>query len=233
MKVWTQSLHIISAAWTVGLRDTHNRSFYNGCSAVALNALNHALPIRWWAECALPSRLTFLVLQFLSSVWLWDPMDSTPGSSVFHYLPEFVQIHIHQVSDAIWPPHPLTNPSLPSSFPRTRIFSNELALHISGQSVGASASAPVLPVSIQGWFPLELTVRSPCSPRDSQKSSPAPQFKSINSLTLSLLYGSTLTPIHDYWETIGLTTWTLTWMSLLFNTLSRLVMLSFQGASIF
>ena len=112
---------------------------------------------------------------------------------------------------------------LPSSFPRIRIFSSELALHISGQSIGASASASVLPMSIQGWFPLELTVWSPFSPRDSQESSLAPQFKTINSLVLSLLYGSTLTPIHDYWKTIGLTTWTFTRMSLLFNTLSRFV----------
>ena len=43
-------------------------------------------------------------------------------------------------------------------------------------------------------------VGSPCSPRDSQESSPTPQFKSINSLAVSLLYGSTLTSIHDYWK---------------------------------
>ena len=43
-------------------------------------------------------------------------------------------------------------------------------------------------------------VGSPCSPRDSQESSPIPQFKSINSLALSFLYGPTLTSIHDYWK---------------------------------
>ena len=43
-------------------------------------------------------------------------------------------------------------------------------------------------------------VGSPCSPRDSQESSPVPWFKSINSLVLSLLYGPTLTSIHDYWK---------------------------------
>ena len=119
---------------------------------------------------------------------------------------------------------------LPSSFPRIRIFSSELALHISGQSIGASASASVLPMSIQGWFPLELTVWSPFSPRDSQESSLAPQFKTINSLVLSLLYGSTLTPIHDYWKTIALTSWTFAGkvMSLLFNMLSRFVIAFLQ-----
>ena len=43
-------------------------------------------------------------------------------------------------------------------------------------------------------------ILSPCCPRDSQESSPAPQFKSISSLALSLLYGPTLRSIHDYWK---------------------------------
>ena len=48
---------------------------------------------------------------------------------------------------------------------------------------------------LQDWL-----VWSSCSPRDSQESSPAPQFKSINSSVLSLLYGPTLISIHDYWK---------------------------------
>ena len=66
-----------------------------------------------------------------------------------------------------------------------------------GQRIGASAS--VLPMNIQGWFPLGLTA-SPCCPNNSQESSPASQFKSINFLALSLLYGPTLSSIHDYWK---------------------------------
>ena len=55
------------------------------------------------------------------------------------------------------------------------------------------------------WTPrtdllLDGLVGSPCSPRDSQESSPTPQFKSINSSALSFLYGPTLTSIHDYWK---------------------------------
>ena len=67
---------------------------------------------------------------------------------------------------------------------------------------------------------------SPCSPRDSQESSPTPQFKSINSSVLSLLYGPSFTSIHDYCgKAKALTRWTFVSkvMSLLFNTLSRLV----------
>ena len=47
-----------------------------------------------------------------------------------------------------------------------------------------------------------------CSPRDSQESSPTPQFKSINSLACSFLYSPTLTSIHDSGKTIALTRWT-------------------------
>ena len=56
---------------------------------------------------------------------------------------------------------------------------------------------------------------------------PTPQFKSINSLALSFLYSLTLTSIHDYWKTIPLTRWTFVdkVMSLLFNMLSRLVII--------
>ena len=60
---------------------------------------------------------------------LCDPMDcSTPVFSVHHYLSKFAQIHVHWVSDAIQTSHPLL--LLPSIFPRIRVFSSELALHI-------------------------------------------------------------------------------------------------------
>ena len=92
------------------------------------------------------------------------------------------------------------------------------------QRIKDSASAPVLPMNIQGWFPFRL-VWSPCCPKDSQEFSLAPQFESINSLVLSLLYDSTLTSRHDNWKTIALTRWTFVGnvMSLLFNMLSRFV----------
>ena len=66
-------------------------------------------------------------------------------------------------------------------------------LFVSGvQSIGASALEPILPVNIQGWFPLVLMVLTPCCRRDSQ------EFESINSSALRLLYGPTLTSVHDY-----------------------------------
>ena len=93
--------------------------------------------------------------------------------------------------------HPLL--LLPSIFPSFRVFSQWV--NTSGcESIGAWASASALPMNIRNWFPLGWLVVSPCSPRDSQESSPTPQFKSINSSELSFLYSPTLTSIHDYWK---------------------------------
>ena len=95
--------------------------------------------------------------------------------------------------------------SLPASgsFPMTQLFA------WGGQSIGVSASASVLPMNTQDWFPLG----SPCSPRDSQESSPAPQFKSINSLALSFPHSPTLTSIHDHWKNHSLDQMDLCWQS--------------------
>ena len=75
-------------------------------------------------------------------------------------------------------------------------------------------------------FLYDWLVWSSCSPRDSQESSPIPQFKSINSSVLSFLYGPVLTSIHDYWENHSfdrtLKTFVGKVMSLLFNMPSRL-----------
>ena len=95
--------------------------------------------------------------------------------------------------------------SYPQSFPASGAFPVSQLFASCGQSIGASPLASVLPMNIQDWFPLGLTVWSPWSPRDSQESSPASQFKSINSLALSLLYGPTLTSVHDTGRSIALT----------------------------
>ena len=86
----------------------------------------------------------------------------------------------------------------PSIFPIIRVISNESVLCIRCQIIAVSASASVLPMNTQDGFPLGGMVGSPCSPRDSQESSPTSQFKSINSSALSFLYSPTLTSIHDH-----------------------------------
>ena len=76
-----------------------------------------------------------------------------------------------------------------SIFSCIRVFSSESAVCIWWPRCWVSASTSVLSKNIQGWFPLGLTGLSPCSPRDSQESSPIPQFKSISSSVLRFLYG--------------------------------------------
>ena len=134
---------------------------------------------------------------------LCDPMDcSTPGLPVHHQLPELTQTHVHQVGNAVQPSHPLSSPSLPAfNLSSIRVFSNESALCIRWPkywsfsfSISPSSEYSGLIFFRIDWFD------PPCSPRDSQESSPTPQFKSINSLVLSFLYGLTLTSIHDYWK---------------------------------
>ena len=143
---------------------------------------------------------------------LCNPMNrSTPGLPIHHQLPEFTQTHIHWVSDAIQPSHPLLFPSPPA-----------LNLsHHQGLFKWVSSSHPVAkvmefqlqPQSFQ-WTPsIDLLwdglVGSPCCPRDSQESSPIPQFKSIDYSMLSFLYSPTLTSIRDYWKNHSLSRWTL------------------------
>ena len=86
------------------------------------------------------------------------------------------------------------------SFPSIRVFSNESALASDGQSTAVSASTSVLPMNTQDWSLLEWMVGTPCSPKDSQESSPTPQFKSINSSALSFLHSPTLTSTHNHWK---------------------------------
>ena len=101
--------------------------------------------------------------------------------------------------------HPTISPSVVpfssylQSFPASGSFLMSQFFALGGQSIEVSVSASALPMNIQDWFPLRLT-GSPCCPRDSQESSPAPQFKSISSSALSFLYGRTLASIHNYWK---------------------------------
>ena len=76
---------------------------------------------------------------------------------------------------------------LPASenFPMSQLFAS------GGQSIGVSALASVLPMNTQDWSALGWLVGSLCSPRDSQESSPTPQFKGINSLAISFLHSPT------------------------------------------
>ena len=132
---------------------------------------------------------------------LFDPMNSsTPGLPVHHQLLEFTQTHVHWVSDAIQPSHPLSSPSPPA--PNPSQHQSLFQWVNSSHEVAKVLEFPLQHHSFQRNPRADLLqnglVGSPCSPRNSQESSPTPQFKSINSSVLSILHNPTLTCIHDH-----------------------------------
>ena len=138
---------------------------------------------------------SFIVVQLLSCADSEIPgTASTPGFPVLHYLLEFAQIHVHWVSDAIQPLHPQSPLLLPSILPSIRVFSNEWVLHIRWPKYWSFSFNISPSKEYSGLISFRLTGLIFC-PMDSQESSPAPQFESIDSLVLSLFYGLTLTPI--------------------------------------
>ena len=131
---------------------------------------------------------------------LCDPMDgSTPGFPVLHQALELAQTHVHWVSDAVQPSH-LCRPLLilPSIFLSISLFQWVSSLHQVAKAVELQLQHQFFQWIFRNDFLWDGLVGSPCSLRDSQESSPAPQFTSISSSTLSLLYGPALTSIHDY-----------------------------------
>ena len=121
---------------------------------------------------------------------------SPPGFAVLHHLPEFAQTHVHgsvTPSNHLILCRPLL--LLPSVFPSIRVFSNESALCIRWRKYWLQHQCFQW---IFSWFLLGWLFWCPCCPRDFQESSPAPQFKSINSSVLSLRYAPTLTSICNY-----------------------------------
>ena len=146
---------------------------------------------------------SFQSVQLLSHVWLFVTPWSAAHQASLSITNSWRLLRLMSIESMMHPtmlasviPFSSCLQSFPTwgSFPKSQLFPS------GGQSFGASASALVSPINIQDWFPLGLTSLTPCSSRDSQESSLTPQFKSINSLTLSLLYHSTLISIHDYWK---------------------------------
>ena len=170
-----------------------------------------------WQVGSLPLATPVVVVQSLSCVPLFVvPWTAARQASLSIANSEFTQTRVHWVRDAIQPSHPLLSPLLlPSILPTIKVFSNESVLCI-GQSIGASASASILPMNIQDWFPLGWTLKS---------------LLQHHSSKASILWNSAFFIVqlsHSYTttgKTIALTRWTFVGkvMSLLFNMLSMLV----------
>ena len=138
-----------------------------------------------------------------SCLTLCDLIDcSTPGFPNHHQFLEITQTHVHQVSDAMQPSHPLTSLS-PAAINLSRIrvfFSMTQFFASSGQNIGASASALVLLMNIQDWFPLGFTGRISLLSKGLSRvfSNTIFQKRQFFSAQISLWSSSHM--IHDYWK---------------------------------
>ena len=151
----------------------------------------------WWAR---PSSVQFGCSVMFYSLWphgLQHARLACPSPT-----PTDSSTHVHQVGDATQPSHPLCSPS-PHAFnlsPHQGLFQKVSSSH----EVTKVLEFQFHNQSFQWMFRTDLLydglVGSPCSPRDSQDSSPTPQFKSISPLAISFLNGPTLTFVHDYWK---------------------------------
>ena len=126
---------------------------------------------------------------------------STPGLPVHHQLPELTQTHVHRVSDAIQPSHPLSSPSPPApnpsqhqTLPMSQLFAWD------GQNTGVSALAWFLPKKSQGWSPSEWTSWMSLQSKGLSEVFSNTTVWKISSSVLSLLYSPTLTSTHAYWK---------------------------------
>ena len=150
---------------------------------------------------------------------LCDPMDcSTPGLPVHHQLPEFTEIHVHCVSDAIQPSHPLSSPSLPS-FTLSQhqgLFQWVGSLHQVAKVLEFQLSASVLPMNIQDWFPLGWTGWISLQSKGLSRVFSNSTVQNYQFLRLSFLYCPTLTSIRDYWKNHSFGYMGLCWQSNVF-----------------
>ena len=143
-------------------------------------------------------------IQSLSHVWLfvtrWTAaLQASLSITNSRSLPKLMSVESVMPSSHLILCHPLL--LLSSVFPSIRVFLNESVLHIRWPKYW-SFSFSISPSSeYSGLISFRVgLVGSPCSPRDSQESSPTPQFKSINSLALGFLYSPTLISIHNNWK---------------------------------
>ena len=169
LAIWSLvRLPFLNPAWTSG------SSRFTYCWSLASRILSITL-----LAC-----VQFSSVQSLSCLTLCDPMNrSTPGLPVYHELPEFTQTHVHCVSDAIQLSHPLSSPSPPALnlSKHQGLFKWVSSLHQVAKVLEFQLQHQSLQRTLRTNLLQNGLVGSPCSPRDSQESSPTPQFKSINS----------------------------------------------------
>ena len=103
---------------------------------------------------------TFAAIQLLSHVWLFfvTPWTTAHQHTIFHHLPEFVQTHVHWVSESIQPPHPLSSPSPALDLSQHQgLFQWVDPLHQVAKVLELQLQHQSFTMNIQDWFPLGLT----------------------------------------------------------------------------
>ena len=153
--------------------------------------------------CVSSVRLFIVIQSPQSCPTLCHSMDcSTPAFPDHHHLLELAQTCVHWVGDAIQPSHPLSSPysCAFNLFQYQGLFQWVSSLHHVAKVLEFQLQHQPFQKIFRIDFLWDCLVWSPCSPKDSQESSPTWVFKSVNSLALSFLYGPTLTSIHDYWK---------------------------------
>jgi len=153
------------------------------------------LEIPWWSSGSVqfgsPSPVRFFVTPRTAA------HQASLSTTNFWRLLKLMSIESVMPSNQLILYHPLLRP--PSIFPSIRVFSNESVLCIRWPEYWSFSFSISPSNEYSGLISFKMgLVGSPCSPRNFQKSSPTPQFKSINSSVLSFLYSPTLTSIHDY-----------------------------------
>ena len=144
--------------------------------------------------------MVIVVVPLLSQVWLFaTPWTAAPQASlsftISQSLLKLMSIELVTLYNHLVLCRPLL---LLSILPSIRVFSNESLLCIRWPNIGTSASASVLPVNIQGWFPLGLTGLNSLLSKGLTRVFSSTTMRKHLFLVDSLLYGPTLTSVHDY-----------------------------------
>ena len=143
-----------------------------------------------------------VVLQLLSHVWLFVTPWTAGCQASLSFIISWSLIKLTTI--CLWRYPTISSfftlfSSCPQSFSASGSFQMSQFFTPGGQSIGTSASASVLPMNIQHWFPLGWTGLISLQSKG-LKSYPTPQFKSISSLALSLVCDPTFTSVHNYWK---------------------------------
>ena len=159
--------------------------------------------------CILMSSVSFLQLTFFSSVqllsrvWLFVTPWTAACQASLSIINSWSLLKLMSIESVMPSNHLiLCRPLLllPSIFPSIRVFAMSQFLASGGQSIEVSASASVLPMNIQDWFPFEWTGWISLQSKGRSRVFSNTTDQKHQSLLLSLLYGPTLTSIHDHWK---------------------------------